>query len=176
MDLEKLVEDIKQASSYTSNLKNENDYLQNKINSLENHISTLESLLKDKENSFNDLLDRRSLDETNVLDKIISLQVDHKLKQDSKQLAVDYADLQDFHDKSVALHAVRLDEVEKIAGEKITEANRECDEAVAQVKKEQELKVQEMEGEVAALKNNVQEVQRLRVEETTKVCLSHCKR
>ena len=169
MDLDRLVGDIKLALEYTSNLKTENDSLQNRINSLENHISTVESLLKEKETSYNELIDQKTIDENKILDKIISLQIDHKLKDDFKQLSSDYAELQDLYDKSLVAHNVKLAEEQKEADQRVDDVREEYGQLMSELMEKHEVRVKKSEEEICALKDQVQEAQRLRVEETSKV-------
>lgn len=160
MNLEKLSQDIKTAMVFVANLKNENETLQNKITSLELHNSTLESLLKEREQSHSDLLRQKGLNDNNVLDKIISLQMDHKLKEEHRNLVVQLSELQK-----------KYEEAEKDHIEKVKEVEERGEERVREEKEKREKRESELLGTVQDLERKIGEMQREAAEQRTKVDL-----
>ena len=160
MNLEKLSQDIKTAMVFVANLKNENETLQSKITALELHNSTLESLLKECEQSHNDLLKQRDINENNVLDKIISLQMDHKLKEEHKTLLEQMSELELKYEEAIKCHVEEVKETEERGEERVREEKERGE------KRESELleRVQELE-------RKIDDMERESAEQRTKVTL-----
>ena len=152
MNLEKLSQDIKTAMVFVANLKNENETLQNKITALELQNSTLESLLKEREQSHNDLLKQRDVNENNVLDKIISLQMDHKLKEEHKALQEQMNEFQTKYEETMKCHVEDMKEIEKRGEEKVREEKERGEKRESELSErvqEFERKIDDMEREAA---------------------------
>ena len=169
MDLDKLAEDIKTSMIYVTKLKNENETLQNRISSLEQHSSTLESLLKEREQSLGDLLKQKDVNENNVLDKIISLQMDHRLKEEHKTLATEYSELQLRFDQTVLSHEELLKEVREVGEIRVREKEQEHVQEVEKLREQWEKREEELLEEVTKLKEEVVKIQMVTTEERTKV-------
>jgi chromosome segregation ATPase len=169
MDLDKLAQDIKTSMVFVTNLKKENEALQSRISSLEQHNSTLKALLKEKEQSHSDLLKQKDVNEKNILDKIISLQTDHRLKEDHKTLTSQHADLQLRYNEVLQSHEEQVAEMEEANEVRIKEMEQDIEQHKEKMRVEREKKEQEWRDEVRMLKDQITEVERERAEERTKV-------
>ena len=158
MNLEKLSQDIKTAMVFVANLKNENETLQNKITALELHSSTLETLLKEREQSHCDLLKHRDINENNVLDKIISLQMDHKLKEEHKTLLEQMSELESKYEEAVKCHVEDVKEIEERGEERVREE-----------KERGEKRENELLERVRELERKIDDMERESAEQRTKV-------
>ena len=169
MDLDKLAQHIKISMAYVTTLKNENETLQNKITSLEKHNSTLGALLKEREQSHNDLLNQKDVNENNVLDKIISLQMDQKLKQEHKNLTAEHEDLQIKFKEAERSHEETVTDYEMLITNRVRELKEEHEKETEEAREQQEKKGKELQEEMCRLKERISEMERERAEERTKV-------
>ena len=171
MDLDKLAQDIKTSMAFVTNLKKENESLQTRISSLEQHNTTLKLLLKEKEQSHADLLKQKDINEKSVLDKIISLQTDHRLKEEHKTLTSQHSDLQLKLSETLQSHEMQIRDMEEANEARVREIEMESKKEREKTREERERKEQELREEVRRLKEKITEVERGRAEERTKVVL-----
>lgn len=169
MNLDKLSQDIKTSLVYVTNLKTENETLQSKIGSLEQQNAVLQTLLKEREQSFNDLLKQQSINENTVLDRIMDLQMDHKLKEEHKALTEAHKELQCHLQKTLEEHQKAMNQSKEEGEQRLRDEQRRKEKDVEAIRKEKNGREEELLEEIVQLKELVRKKDQERAEEKTKV-------